>query len=83
MIKCNRKAGYIMRWIPLQKADSRKWRLCALYDDCMTYEVTTLESEHVETILSYAAYMNDGIDGGIETEVLEKLEKLKKQYKLS
>ena len=83
MIKCNRKAGYIMRWIPLQKADSRKWRLCVLYDDCMTYEVTTLESEHVETILSYAAYMNDGIDGGIETEVLEKLEKLKKQYKLS
>lgn len=72
-----------MRWIPLQKTDSRKWTLCVLHDDCMTYEVTTLESEHVETILSYAAYMNDSIDSGIETEVLEKLEKLKKQYKLS
>lgn len=72
-----------MRWIPLQKTDSRKWTLCVLYDDCITYEVTTLESEHVETILSYAAYMNDGIDGGIETEVLAKLDELKKQYKLS
>ena len=83
MIKCNRKAGFIMRWIPLQKTDSRKWRLCVLYDDCMTYEVTTLESEYVETILSYAAYMNDGVEGGIETEALEKLKQLKKQYKLS
>ena len=83
MIKCNRKVGFIMRWIPLQKTDSRKWILCVLYNDCMTYEVTKLESEHVETILSYAAYMNDGIDDGIETEVLEKLDKQKKQYKLS
>jgi len=49
----------------------------------MTYEVTTLESEHVETILSYASYMNDGVEGGIETEALEKLKQLKKQYKLS
>ena len=72
-----------MRWIPLQKTDSRKWTLCALHDDCMAYEVTTLESEHVETILFYASYMNDGVEGGIETEALEKLKQLKKQYKLS
>ena len=69
-----------MRWIPLQKADSRKWRLCALYDDCMTYEVTTLESEHVDKILLYTAYMNNGINGGIERELLRELDDLKKQY---
>lgn len=69
-----------MRWIPLQKAESRKWGLCVLFDDLMTYDVTSIESEHVEKILLYAAYMNDGINGGIEAEVLEKLENLKKQY---
>lgn len=72
-----------MRWIPLQKADSRKWELCVLLDDCRTYEVTSIESKHVEKILLYTAYMNDGIDGGIETGVLEKLESLKKQYESS
>ena len=46
----------------------------------MTYDVTSIESEHVEKILLYAAYMNDGINGGIEAEVLEKLENLKKRY---
>ncbi len=72
-----------MRWIPLQKTESRKWRLCVLYDDCMTYDVTMLESEHVEKILLYTAYMNDGINDGIETEILEKLDHLRKQYGLS
>ncbi len=72
-----------MRWIPLQKTDSRKWRLCVLHDDCMTYEVTTLESEHVDEILLYTAYMNDGINGGINRELLRELDDLKKQYKLS
>lgn len=72
-----------MRWIPLQKADSRTWKLCVLFDDCMTYDVTSIESKNVEKILLYTAYMNDGINGGIETEVLEKLERLKKQYELS
>lgn len=69
-----------MRWIPLQKADSKTWKLCVLFDDCMTYEVTSIESKHVDQILLYTAYMNDGIDGGIEAEVLEKLKCLKKQY---
>jgi len=69
-----------MRWIPLQKTESRKWRLCVLFDDCMTYDVTTLESEHVEKILLYTAYMNDGISDGIETGILEKLDNLRKQY---
>lgn len=72
-----------MRWIPLQKAESKKWKLCVLFDDCMTYEVTSIESKYVEKILLYTAYMNDGIDGGIETEVLKQLESLKKQYELS
>ena len=65
---------------PLQRTDSRKWRLCVLYDDCMTYEVTTLESEHVDKILLYTAYMNNGINGGIERELLRELDDLKKQY---
>lgn len=72
-----------MRWIPLQKAESRRWRLCVLYDDCMTYDVTTLESEHVEKIILYTAYMNDGVNNGIETEILQKLDHLRKRYGLS
>lgn len=72
-----------MRWIPLQKMESRKWRLCVLHDDCMTYEVTMLESEHVEKILLYTAYMNDGVNNGIEMEVLKKLDHLRKSYGLS
>ena len=72
-----------MRWIPLQKTENKKWRLSVLYDDCMTYDVTTLESEHVEKILLYTAYLNDGIDGGIETGILEKLDNLREQYGLS
>lgn len=70
-----------MRWIPLQRTENRKWRLCVLYDDCMTYDVTMLESEHVEKILLYTAYMNDGINNGIETEILEKLEDLRDRYR--
>lgn len=72
-----------MRWIPLQKAESRKWRLCVLYDDCMTYDVTTLESEHVEKIILYTAYMNDGVNNGIETEILQMLDHLRNRYGLS
>lgn len=72
-----------MRWIPLQKTESRKWRLCVLYDDCMTYDVTALESEHVENIILYTAYMNDGVNNGIETEILKKLDRLRKRYELS
>lgn len=69
-----------MRWIPLQKAGSRRWRLCVLHDDCVTYDVTPLESEHVDKISLYAAYLNHGIDGGIERDLLEELDDLKKQY---
>ena len=72
-----------MRWIPLQKTESRKWRLCVLYDDCMTYDVTTLESEHVEKIILYTAYMNNGVNDGIETEILKKLDHLRERYGLS
>ena len=72
-----------MRWIPLQKTGNRKWRLSVLYDDCMTYDVTMLESEHVEKILLYTAYMNDGINDGIETGILEKLDNLRERYELS
>lgn len=72
-----------MRWIPLQKAGSRRWRLCVLFDDCMTYDVTTLESEHVEKIILYTAYMNDGVNNGIETEILQKLDHLRKRYGLN
>ena len=72
-----------MRWIPLQKTDSRKWRLCVLYDDCMTHEVTTLESENVDKILLYTEYMNNSINGGIERELLRELDELKKRYELN
>lgn len=72
-----------MRWIPLQKTESRRWRLCVLYDDCMTYDVTTLESEHVEKIILYTAYMNDGVNDGIESEILKKLDTLREHYGLS
>lgn len=70
-----------MRWIPLQDANTRKWKLCILYDDCMTYDVTDLESEHVERILSYAAYMNDGVKEGIDSDMISRLSKLKNKYK--
>ena len=70
-----------MRWIPLQNINSRKWVLCVLYDDCMSYDVTTIESEHVEKILTCAAYMNDGITGNIDSATLEQLAKLKNKYK--
>lgn len=81
MVNYKRKGGFsTMRWIPLQRADGKMWKLCVLFDDCMTYEVTSIESKNVDKILLYAAYMNDGINGGIEAEVLEKLDRLKKQY---
>lgn len=67
-----------MRWIPLQNMNSRKWVLCVLYDDCMSYDVTSIESEYVEKILSYASYMNDGIIDNIDSVMLTQLKKLKK-----
>ncbi len=69
-----------MRWIPLQSMESRKWKLCVLFDDCMTYDVTTIESDQVTEILHYAAYLNDDIGDGIEAGILEKLNKLKREY---
>ncbi|RKI85915.1 hypothetical protein D7V83_02675 [bacterium 0.1xD8-71] len=68
-----------MRWIPLQNINSRKWVLCVLYDDCMSYDVTLIESEHVERILSYASYMNDGVTDNIDPATLVRLQKLKKR----
>ena len=68
-----------MRWIPLQNINSRKWVLCVLYDDCMSYGVTLIESEHVERILSYASYMNDGVTDNIDSATLVRLQKLKKR----
>ncbi len=68
-----------MRWIPLQNINSRKWVLCVLYDDCMSYDVTLIESEHVERILSYASYMNDGVTDNIDSATLVRLQKLKKR----
>lgn len=67
-----------MRWIPLQNMNSKKWVLCVLYDDCMSYDVTSIESEHVEKILSYASYMNEGIVNNIDSAMLTQLKKLKK-----
>ncbi len=69
-----------MRWIPLQSMKSRKWKLCVLFDDCMTYDVTTIESDQVAEILRYTAYLNDDIGDGIEAGILEKLNKLKREY---
>lgn len=69
-----------MRWIPLQNMNSRKWVLCVLYDDCMSYDVTSIESEYVEKILSYASYMNEGIINNIDSVMLTQLKKLKKKY---
>lgn len=68
-----------MRWIPLQNINSRKWVLCVLYDDCMSYDVTLIESEHVERILSYASYVNDGVTDNIDSATLVRLQKLKKR----
>ena len=70
-----------MRWIPLQNTNTKRWVLCVLHDDCMSYDVTTIESEHVEEILTCAAYMNDGITGNIDSATLEQLAKLKNKYK--
>lgn len=67
-----------MRWIPLQNMNSRKWVLCVLYDDCMSYDVTSIESEYVEKILFYASYMNEGIINNIDSVMLTQLKKLKK-----
>ncbi|MCM1124219.1 MAG: hypothetical protein NC416_16680 [Eubacterium sp.] len=69
-----------MRWIPLQSMASRKWKLCVIFDDCATYDVTTIESDHVAEILRYAVYMNENNDEGIETGILEKLDRLKQKY---
>lgn len=69
-----------MRWIPLQSIESKKWVLCVLFDDCMTYDVTTIESDHVEKIWHYAAYMNGEVGGGIEAGMLGKLDSLKTRY---
>ena len=69
-----------MRWIPLQNMNTKRWLLCVLYDDCLSYDVTEIESENVEKILTYAAYMNDGITGNIDSVTLEQLSKLKNRY---
>lgn len=69
-----------MRWIPLQNVNTRNWILSVLHDDCMSYEVTSVESEHVEKVLSYAAYMNHGITDGIDSVMLVRLSELKDKY---
>lgn len=69
-----------MRWIPLQDINTRQWKLCVLHDDCMSYDVTNIESEHVEKILSCAAYMNEEIAEGIDSLTFAKLLKLKSKY---
>ena len=69
-----------MRWIPLQSMESKKWMLCVLFDDCMTYDVTSVESDHVTEILHYAAYMNGTADDSMGAEMLEKLDVLKREY---
>ncbi len=69
-----------MRWIPLQNSNTRRWVLCIIYNDCTTYDVTTIESEHIEKILAYAAYMNDGITDGIDSVMLARLAELKNKY---
>lgn len=69
-----------MRWIPLQNMNTKKWKLCVIYDDCMSYDVTDIESEHVEKVLAYAAYMNDGITRNIDSATLLQLSELKSKY---
>ena len=69
-----------MRWIPLQNMNTKKWKLCVIYDDCMSYDVTDIESEHVEKVLTYAAYMNDGIKQNIDSATLLQLSELKSKY---
>lgn len=69
-----------MRWMPLQNVESRKWALCVLFDDCRTYEVTEITADQVEPILRYAAYLNEGADGGMEAALRERLDHLKKRY---
>lgn len=69
-----------MRWIPLQSISTRKWKLSVIYDDCMSYDVTEIESEHVEKILSYTAYMNEDIPDGIDPAMLTQLSELKDKY---
>jgi len=39
-----------------------------------------VESEHVEKILTYAAFMNDGIADGIDSAMLMRLTELKRKY---
>ena len=68
-----------MRWIPLQNINSRKWVLCVLYDDCMSYDVTLKASQPVQRILSYASYLNDRATDNIDPATLVRLQKLKKR----
>lgn len=69
-----------MRWMPLQNSNTRHWILSVINDDYTSYDVTTVESEHVERILSYTAFMNDGITDGIDSVTLARLSELKTKY---
>lgn len=69
-----------MRWIPLQNAQTKKWKLGVIHDDCKNYDVTELESEHVEKIVAYADYMNRGWKNGMNEKTLSQLEELKHEY---
>ncbi len=69
-----------MRWMPLQNFHSKKWVLSVMHDDCMSYDVTDLESDSIDKILYYVDFMNNGVCDGIDPETLERLNQLKGQY---
>ena len=48
-----------MRWIPLQNIKSKRWRLSVIHDDCLSYDVTDVEADNIDKIISCANFMNN------------------------
>ncbi len=69
-----------MRWMPLQNINSKNWILSVLHDDCLSYDLTEVQSENVDKILCYIEFMNGGASDGIDPVTLDKLLRLKEQY---
>ena len=71
-----------MRWIPLQNIMSKRWRLSVIHDDCLSYDVTDVEADNIDKIISCANFMNNEKCGSLDSYTFQKLLNLKKEYGL-